>query len=80
MGKIIEFTGDTCVDLPPENLLEKAKGWEMEHCLVIGYDDEGDLCFGGTTCETSDILFLLERAKMYLMDGVNNEHDLGRSA
>lgn len=63
MGEVIHIPGLTKVDEPPESILEKAKSWEMEHCVVVGYDSDGRLAFGGTTSNLEKIITLLERAK-----------------
>ena len=64
---VIEFPGMTKVDYTPAYLMEKAREWDMEHCLIVGCTKEGELKFGGTTCDTAKILLLLERARIVLM-------------
>lgn len=65
MGAVINLPTITTVDMQPADVLEKAKGWGMEHCLVIGHNDKGDLQFGGTTSDLEKIVLLLERAKLW---------------
>lgn len=67
---VIEFPGMTCVDYTPAYLMEKAQKWDMRHCLIVGHTKDGDLRFGGTTCDTADLLLLLERARINLMADV----------
>ena len=75
-NKVVPFTGITTVDVPPEKVLESAKEWGMEYCLIIGNDKDNDLCFGGNTSDKLKMLMLLERAKQLLMqtydDGYND--------
>lgn len=60
---VINFVGYTVIPIPPEELLEKAKGWGMVRCMVIGIDEDGDLAFGGSFSEISEMNLLLDRAK-----------------
>jgi len=40
----------------------------LEHGLIIGWDNDGELYFAGSFSETADILLLLERAKQRLLE------------
>jgi len=64
---VIDFHGITTVDELPELVLEKAKLWGMEHCVIIGHDGDGLLQFGSSTSSAKEILFLLERAKHFIL-------------
>ena len=66
-AEVINFPGDTTLPEPPAATLEKAKGWDLESCVIVGWDRKGDLVLGGSFCETGEILILLEKAKMHLM-------------
>ena len=63
---VIHIPGIAVASESPDVVLEKAKSWEMEHCLVVGHDDAGDLMFGGTTGDLEKIITLLERAKHWV--------------
>lgn len=65
---VIEFPGDTKVDFTSEYLMDKARDWDMEHCLIVGQTADGDLRFGATTSDTAEVLLLLERARINLMN------------
>lgn len=67
-AEILSFTGMTCVDEPPEQLLEKAKAWGMERCVVVGFDEAGELCFGGSFGDTACALLMLKLAERQLLD------------
>ncbi len=73
MGKVIEWSGITKVDFTPDFLMDKARKWDMEHCLIIGHTESGELRFGGTTCDTAEVLLLLERARLVLMAETTRE-------
>lgn len=70
---VIEFPGLTKVDFTPDFLMDKARKWDMEHCLIIGHTETGQLRFGGTTCDTAEVLLLLERARIVIMDDLARE-------
>jgi hypothetical protein len=63
---IIRFTGATKIPEDPALTLEKAKGWEMDRCIIIGWADE-DFRFGGSFSEMGEMLILLEKAKQHLL-------------
>lgn len=68
MTKVLQFSGQTKVDTPAVDLLEVAKLWGMEKVLVVGFDDDGDLCFGGNFSDHPLINFMLDKAKHSLME------------
>lgn len=72
MNNVIRIPTITVVDDKPENVLNLAKSWEMEHCLVVGHDHEGNLTFGGTTSDLEKILMLLERAKHFSLSEMDD--------
>ena len=47
-----------------EVALEKAKGWGMEMCCILGFDKDGKLVFGGSTSDNGKIMIMLEAAKL----------------
>ena len=67
MGNILYFNGMTKVDIPPENVLEAAKGWGAEHVIIIGVDKNDVLLFGGSTSDIALANLLLDKAKMSLL-------------
>ena len=42
----------------------------MESCIVIGFDKDAVLKFGGTTCELGEILEMIELAKKFAIDNI----------
>lgn len=67
-AKIIQFPGVTKVEISVDDLLEKAKLWGMKKVVVIGLDDDGDLCFGGSFSDVPLINFILDKAKFSMLD------------
>jgi hypothetical protein len=70
MPDTLKFTGNTTLPISAESLLEDAKGWEMDKCLVLGWKD-GEFVFGGTHCQVGENLLLLEVARTKLIEVAN---------
>lgn len=70
-AQIIPLGTVTCVDEPPDTLLEKAKAWGMDRCVVLGFDENGGFYFGGSFSNLAEIVLLLEAGKHRLMAGGN---------
>lgn len=68
MADVLNFTGLTYAKDDPVAILEKAKGWDMERCVIIGYGEKENLRFGGSFCEAGEILMLLELAKKFIIE------------
>ena len=52
----------------PDVILEKAKGWGLSEVLIIGWDENGEFTLGGSHTKASDIAWLLDNAKHWLMN------------
>jgi len=63
MGKIIEFSGSTLLDIDPDKVLAGAKG-ELEQVILAGYDMDGKLYLASSSRDIGSNLLLLERFKM----------------
>lgn len=66
MGKIIEFTGITKLDIAVDRVLEGAKG-QLEGVVIIGFDKNGDVYSASTYADGGVVLWLLEVCKRRLM-------------
>ena len=66
-AEIHTFTGNTTLDIPAERMLNAALSADLATCLTIGYDQEGELYFASTTSNAPRILWLLEKAKMFIL-------------
>ena len=60
---VVAFNGNTRIDQPPPEILEKAKDWGMSRCLIVGIDDDGEFHFGGSFSDAGEMVLLLEEAK-----------------
>lgn len=68
MAEIIKFSGNTFLPAKPKEILQSAKKWGMRDCVVIGFDDNNELKFGGTTCEAGEVLMMLKLAEKFLLE------------
>lgn len=67
MTNIIPFNGITKLDLDPDMVLENTKG-KLEGVIIIGYDHMGVEYFASSYAGGGDVLWLLERMKMRLLN------------
>ncbi len=65
-AKILNFTGDTTVDLEPNVILEAACD-KLDQALILGWTVDGDLYMATTTSQIEEMLVLLERAKQVIL-------------
>lgn len=73
MGNVVNFTGITKLDLPPDRILEQAKG-ELEGVVIIGYDKDGKEYFASSYADGGTVLWLMERCKTKLLDVVEQDN------
>lgn len=68
-AKIIPFTGVTSLDLPPDLVLESAKG-KMKGVVILGFLEDGtDTYFSSSYADGGTVLWLLEKLKLQLLSG-----------
>ena len=67
MTNIISFNVITKLDLDPDMVLENTKG-KLEGVIIIGYDHMGVEYFASSYADGGDVLWLLERMKMRLLN------------
>ena len=72
MSNVILFNGITKLDLDPDMVLENTKG-KLKGVILIGYDKGGEEYFASTYADGGDVLWLLERMKLRLLSGENND-------
>lgn len=69
MSKIIQFTGITKLDLPADRILEQAEG-KLEGVVIMGYTTEGEEYFASSYADGGNVLWLAERLKTMLINGI----------
>ena len=67
MSNVIPFGGITRLDLDPDIILENTKG-KLQGFVICGYDMEGNEYFASTYADGGDVLWLLERMKLNLLN------------
>ncbi len=65
---VTEFPGITTAPIPAAKILAGASGQGLTDCIVIGWKKDGRLFFSSTTAEGSEVLWLLEQAKLELLE------------
>lgn len=66
MSKVIPFTGITKLDMPPDHILEQAKG-KLEGVVVMGYREDGEEYFASSYADGGTVNWLLDRCKTKLL-------------
>lgn len=67
MSEVIPFTGITRLDLPPDLILEKAKG-KLEGVIVIGFTKDDEEYFASSYADGGTVNWLLDRCKHCLLE------------
>lgn len=65
---VVEFPGETLLDIPPQSILEGAKEESLEQVLVVGVTKDGSSYFASSTADLYQVLWLLENAKMDVLE------------
>ena len=69
MSNVIPLGNITRLDIPTDRVLEAAKGKvEDGAVIVLGWDSDGDIYFASSLADGGEVLWLLERAKIALME------------
>jgi hypothetical protein len=69
---VTNFTGITYLDIPPDRILDGAKG-ELESVIVIGYTKDGEEYFAASVADGAEVLWMLERNKLKLLSVPDEE-------
>ena len=67
MGKVIPLGNVTRLDLPPDRILEGAKG-QLEGVVVMGWNKNGNQYFASSYASGAEVLWLIETCKKALME------------
>lgn len=65
-AKVMPLNCVTYLDLPPDRILEEAKG-DLDGVVIIGYDKDGNEYFASSYADGGVVLWLLEKAKESLL-------------
>ena len=70
MGDLIKIGGITKLDLPPDRILENAKG-KLDGVVLIGFEKKtGDVFAASSYADGGDVLWLLESCKRQVFDSI----------
>jgi hypothetical protein len=67
MNNIVEFTGITTLDIPPDRIIASAANEKFERVVIIGVTEDGDEYFSSSASDGGSVLWDLERAKLKLL-------------
>lgn len=67
-AEIIQWRGDTKLDVPVENVLQGAQEANLDDVVVLGLDARGGVYFASTYGAAPDTLWLLERCRKRLIE------------
>ncbi len=63
---ITNFPGITYLDIPPDRILDQAKG-QLESVVVIGYTKDGEEYFASSVADGAEVLWVMERNRLKLL-------------
>lgn len=67
MAKILDFTGQTLLPIPPDKICQEAVG-KLSDVVIIGYEqDTGEIYLAASTGRLPDVNFLLDQAKAMVL-------------
>ena len=64
---IIQFRGVNRLDIQPNKVLKGAVD-QLDHVFIAGYDKDGEFYFASSMADGGDVLWLMEKAKNFLMN------------
>ena len=65
---VIPLGNFTRLDLPPERILEAAKSRVDGGVVILGWDTEGELYFASSIADGGEVIWLIEKAKLALLN------------
>lgn len=68
MSNVVDFTGATKLDLNAERTLENLKSEGLKGFIIAGYTEDGNEFFSSTYADSTEVLWLIERFKKFLME------------
>jgi hypothetical protein len=65
---VTEFPGVSRYPAPVARVMALAAGAKLQAAVVIGWDESGELYFRSSESDAADVLWLLEQAKLSLLE------------
>jgi len=69
-NNVVPFTGVTRLDLPADQVLDRAVG-KLKSVVIVGELEDGSEYFASSIADGPDVLWALERAKLRLLQIVD---------
>lgn len=66
MGEVIDFPGETCLDIDPNKILTGALD-ALDEVVVIGYTIDGEFYLASSKGNGPDMLWLIELARGFVI-------------
>lgn len=66
-AELFMFNGITTLDLPPDRILEQAKG-KLQGVMVIGFDKDGEFYGASSYADGGNAMWLIEVCKKRLLE------------
>lgn len=67
MGEVVPLGNVTLLDLPPDRILEAAKG-QLKGVVLIGFGEDDGFVFRSSYADGGTVVWLLEMAKKRLLE------------
>ena len=71
MSNVINFTGETYLDISPDTVLSAALE-KLDVVIVLGYTKESHEYMASSTGDVQQVVWLLERMKKYLLESIDD--------
>lgn len=68
MGEVITFNSVTKLDIPAERVIDAAKSADLTGVVILGWDTDGKEYFASSIADGADVLWLMERLKLQLLN------------
>lgn len=73
IAQVIRLSTITTHDLPVDQVLDGAVKADLKCAVVLGYRQDGTEFFASTMADGADVLWLLERLKLQLLNGPDED-------
>lgn len=70
-NNVVYFSGLARLNIPAERVLDSAKEVGMESVIIFGVTEDGEEYFASSQASGSEALWMLERARILLLEVVD---------
>lgn len=67
MGDVVQFPGQTCLDVEPDLVIDGAKG-KLKEVVVIGFENDGAFYLAASSGDVMKANWLIDLAKNILLN------------